>query len=138
MDQNIHLGKINSKNIEVNFTGGDLTSDTGLLALRNIEEKTKFLKGIASIIPENRQQEKIQHSKYSQIIQRVYGLIPITLNKLANISPFSIASFSNLISFFNEDIPSMYTGINYLVNIFKNPIFQRRTFDYLPSIFTAI
>ena len=82
MDQNIHLGKINSKNIEVNFTGGDLTSDTGLLALRNIEEKTKFLKGIASIIPENRQQEKIQHSKYSQIIQRVYGLIPITLNNL--------------------------------------------------------
>ena len=41
MDQNIHLGKINRKNIEANFTGGDLTSDVGLLALRNIEEKTK-------------------------------------------------------------------------------------------------
>ena len=38
MNQNIHLGKINSKNIEVNFTGEDLTSDAGLLALRNIEE----------------------------------------------------------------------------------------------------
>ena len=35
MDQNIHLGKINRKNIEDNFTGGDLTSDIGLLALRN-------------------------------------------------------------------------------------------------------
>ena len=55
MDQNIHLGKINSKNIEANFTGGDLTSDAGLLALRNIEEQTKFLEGIASIIPEKRQ-----------------------------------------------------------------------------------
>ena len=55
MDQNIHLGKINRKNIEANFTGGDLTSDVGLLALRNIEEKTKFLEGIASVIPENRQ-----------------------------------------------------------------------------------
>ena len=75
MDQNIHLGKINRKNIEANFTGGDLTSDVGLLALRNVEEKTKFLEGIASVIPENRQQEKIQHSKYSQIIQRVHGLI---------------------------------------------------------------
>ena len=30
MDQNIHLGKINSKNIVANFTG------------KNIEEKTKF------------------------------------------------------------------------------------------------
>lgn len=75
MDQNIHLGKINRKNIEANFTGGDLTSDAGLLALRNIEEKTKFLEGIASVIPENRQPKKIQHSKYSQIIQRVHGLI---------------------------------------------------------------
>lgn len=36
MDQNIHIGKINSKKIEANFTGGDLTSDAGLLALRNI------------------------------------------------------------------------------------------------------
>ena len=42
MDQNIHLGKINSKSIEANFTGGDLTSDTGLMALRNIEEKLSF------------------------------------------------------------------------------------------------
>ena len=75
MDQNIHLGKINSKNIEFNFTGGDLTSDVGLLALRNIEEQTKFLEGIASIIPENRQTGKIQHNKCSQIIQRVHGLI---------------------------------------------------------------
>ena len=75
MDQNIHLGKINSKNIEFNFTGGDLTSDVGLLALRNIEEQTKFLEGIASIIRENRQTGKIQHNKCSQIIQRVHGLI---------------------------------------------------------------
>ena len=62
MDQNIYIGKINSKKIEANFTGGDLTSDTGLLALRNIEEKTKFLEEIASVIPENRQTGKIQHT----------------------------------------------------------------------------
>ena len=78
MDQNIHLGKINSKNIEANFTGGDLTGVTGLLALRNIEEKTKFLKGIASVIGENRQTKKIQYSKYSQIIP---GLSYIMLRK---------------------------------------------------------
>ena len=75
MDQNIHLGKINRKNIEVNFRGGTITSDSGLLVLKEIEEKTKFLEGIASVIRENRQQEKIQHSKYSQIVQRVHGLI---------------------------------------------------------------
>ena len=61
MDQNIHLGKINRKNIEVNFRGGTITSDSGLLVLKEIEEKTKFLEGIASVIRENRQQEKIQH-----------------------------------------------------------------------------
>ena len=75
MDQNIDLGKINRKNIEVNFTGGTITSDAGLLVLKEIEEKTKFLEQVASVIPENRQQEKIQHSKYSQIVQRVHGLI---------------------------------------------------------------
>ena len=66
------------------------------------------------------------------------AVIPITLNKLANISPLSIASFSNLISFSNEDIPSLYASINYFINRFKNPILQRCTFDYLPSVFTAI
>ena len=75
MDQNIHLGKINRKNIEANFTGGTITSDAGLLVLKEIEEKTKFLEQVASVIPENRQQEKIQHSKYSQIMQRVHSLI---------------------------------------------------------------
>ena len=34
MDQNIHLGKINRKNIEANFTGGTITSDSGLLVLK--------------------------------------------------------------------------------------------------------
>ena len=43
MDQNIYLGKINRKNIEVNFRGGTITSDSGLLVLKEIEEKTKFL-----------------------------------------------------------------------------------------------
>merc|ERR1712224_413122 len=71
----IHLGKINRKNIEANFTGGTITSDAGLLVLKEIEEKTKFLEQVASVIPENRQQEKIQHSKYSQIMQRVHSLI---------------------------------------------------------------
>ena len=52
----------------------------------------------------------------------LYDVILITLNKLTNISPFSITSFSNLISFFNKDIPSMYAGINYFINSFINPI----------------
>ena len=73
--KNIQIGKIGSKNVEVNFTGGTITSDAGLLVLKEIEEKTKFLEQVASVIPENRQQEKIQHSKYSQIVQRVHGLI---------------------------------------------------------------
>ena len=53
MDQNIHLGKINSKNIEANFTGGDLTSDAGLLALRNIEEQTNWTFDKLLSLPKN-------------------------------------------------------------------------------------
>lgn len=73
--RNIHLGKIKNKNIEVNFSGGIITSDVGLLALRNIEEKTKFLEGIASVIPDYRQAGKVQHSKLSQVTQRVHSLV---------------------------------------------------------------
>jgi hypothetical protein len=36
LNKKIHLGKINNKNIEINFTEGALTSDAGLLALKKI------------------------------------------------------------------------------------------------------
>ena len=62
MDQNIHLGRINRKNIEANFTGGTITSDAGLLVLKEIEEKTKFLEQVASVIPDYRQERLLaQH-----------------------------------------------------------------------------
>ena len=75
MEQNIHLGKINRKNIEVNFRGGTITSDSGLLVLKEIEEKTKFLEQVASVIPDYRQAEKVQDSQLSQVTQRVHSLI---------------------------------------------------------------
>ena len=66
------------------------------------------------------------------------AVILITLNKLINISPFSITSFSNLSLCLNKIIPSFYTSVNYFITSFKNSILQKSTFYCLPSVFTTV
>ena len=53
------------------FDGGSITSDGGILLLRQVEQKIKLLKRVADVIPDNRKQEKVTHDILTMLKQRV-------------------------------------------------------------------
>ncbi len=58
----------------VNFDGGSVSSDGGLLLVAQIDKKIGLMKAIAKVIPDNRDQVKIKHSIREMLSQRVFGL----------------------------------------------------------------
>lgn len=56
------------------FDGGSITSDGGILLLRQVEQKIKLLKHVAATIPDIRKQEKVKHDILTMLKQRVFGI----------------------------------------------------------------
>ncbi len=63
------------KHLEVNFSGLDLSSDAGLLLVRQAEEKIKICEGMADCLTDNREQGKVKHPLAQLISQRVYQIV---------------------------------------------------------------
>ena len=64
---------LNRKKVEVNFDGGEITSDAGALLLRQVDEKLKLTETIAGKISDWRDPSKTHHSILDMLRQRVYG-----------------------------------------------------------------
>ncbi len=62
------------KEIIANFNGGQITSDGGILLLREVNRKTNLLSSVAKILPDKRDPAKTKHSVYEMLSQRVFGL----------------------------------------------------------------
>jgi hypothetical protein len=62
------------KPLEVQFSGLDLSSDAGLLLIRQAEEKIKICEGMADCLVDNREQGKVKHPLAQLISQRVYQI----------------------------------------------------------------
>jgi hypothetical protein len=70
----IQLQGKNGKILETNFTGGDITSDGGVLLLRQADKRLGLSKAISKILPDPRNQSLITHSWLSMIKQRIFGI----------------------------------------------------------------
>jgi hypothetical protein len=68
------LSSVNKKPVEVSFTGEKISSDGGLLLLKEIENNIGIVKAIAGCIKDERHQSYVQHSIYSMISQRVFQI----------------------------------------------------------------
>ncbi len=62
------------KPLEVQFSGLDLSSDSGLLLIRQGEQNKKICEGIANCLEDNREPGKIKHSLQELVSQRVYQI----------------------------------------------------------------
>lgn len=62
------------KPLEVQYSGLDLSSDAGLLLIRQAEEKIKICEGMADCLADNREQGKVKHPLPQLISQRVYQI----------------------------------------------------------------
>jgi hypothetical protein len=62
------------KTVELDFNGGDLSSDSGLILLRQVEQKLGIIKRIADVVPDDRHQSYIDHDLWHLISQRVFQI----------------------------------------------------------------
>ena len=60
--------------IEMDFTGGDITSDSGVLALRQADKQLKLLEKVSKIISDPRDLSRCEHSLVSLLRQRVFSI----------------------------------------------------------------
>lgn len=62
------------KPLEVNFSGLDLSTDAGLLFLKQGEKFWKVCQGIADCLEDEREQHKVKHPLFQLISQRIYQI----------------------------------------------------------------
>jgi len=56
------------------FSGGTISSDGGGILLREVEARTGILRGFAACFTDHREADRIEHTVYELVAQRVYGL----------------------------------------------------------------
>ena len=72
--QSFSFPALKRRKIEAEFSGGDITSDGGVLLLRQVDQKLGLLEAVNQVLQDPRDQDQIKHSQLSLIKQRVYGL----------------------------------------------------------------
>ena len=68
------LPGFSGRKIEGNFEGGNVSSDGGLVLLRQVDRWIGLTKTLAQRLPDCRDPDKIEHSLESMLRQRIYGL----------------------------------------------------------------
>lgn len=68
------FSKIKNRQIEINFTGGEISSDGGLLLLREADRKLGLTDSLAGLFPDKRNPDRITHSTLTMLKQRIYGI----------------------------------------------------------------
>ena len=74
LSSQIPLNFSSPKPLEVKFSSLDLSSDAGLLLVRQTEEQLKICAGLADCLVDNRDQSKVKHPLAQLISQRVYQI----------------------------------------------------------------
>jgi hypothetical protein len=65
---------LNHRDVVARFDGGEITSDAGALLLREVERRTGILRQFSSCFTDYRDPERIEHSVFELVAQRIYGL----------------------------------------------------------------
>ena len=70
----LDLFPVSDKKIELSYTGEQISSDGGLLLLREVEDQTGLINGISSCITDTRDLRYVDHSITELITQRVFQI----------------------------------------------------------------
>lgn len=72
--QQMLFGRVGRREIEANFEGGALSSDGGLMLLRQVDRRIGLSKAVAEALHDPRNPERITHELRDLVAQRLYGL----------------------------------------------------------------
>ncbi len=70
----VSFSKLGRREIDVRFDGGAVSSDGGLLLLRQVEKRLGLLKAVADVLPDPRSPLLGRHKTEQLLRQRVFGL----------------------------------------------------------------
>ena len=70
----IEFPGVKRRQVTADFSGGAITSDAGVLLLRDIDQRLGLLASVSSVTKDNRRRKSCHHDLVSLIRQRVYGL----------------------------------------------------------------
>ena len=70
----IEFGKLGRRVIEADFSGGDLSSDGGMMLLKQADERIGLTRAAAAVLSDPRDPGRIVHSMHDLLAQRIYGL----------------------------------------------------------------
>jgi hypothetical protein len=70
----MNFGRLGRRVIEANFQGGAISSDGGLVLLRQVDQRIGLSKAVADVLHDRRDPDRIIHSLRDLIAQRLYGL----------------------------------------------------------------
>jgi hypothetical protein len=73
-ENELQFQDIEKKKVVADFQGGTITSDTGILFLRELEHTYKFIKRFSSCFSDYRKRDKIRYEVQDLITQRVFGI----------------------------------------------------------------
>ncbi len=69
--QLFQLSDIQGKSVELSYAGKEISSDGGLLVLRELEKQTGIISGMSKCITDDRDQRYINHSLEQLLSQRI-------------------------------------------------------------------
>jgi len=70
----LHFSSISDKEVRADFTGGQMTSDAGVMLLRETEKKVGIIDSLSQVIRDERHQSYIKHQLKGLLSQRVFQI----------------------------------------------------------------
>jgi hypothetical protein len=65
---------VRKRTVSASFTGGNVTSDGGITLWRQTDRRLGLTKALATVLPDPRDPERIEHPLLALVRQRIYGL----------------------------------------------------------------
>lgn len=72
--EQMSFGRVGRRVIEADFSGGAISSDGGLMLLRQIDRKLGLSCSAAAVLHDKREASRITHGMRELLAQRLYGL----------------------------------------------------------------
>jgi len=123
----IDLFPIKNREVELSYSGKDISSDGGVLLLKEVENQNKLIEGITDCISDRRNQCYVQHSIYQLLSQRIYQIAAgyedaNDCNDLRNDSIFKICSGQLPVS--DNDLASQSTMTRFENSVSRSELYR--------------
>ena len=73
-DQLFQLSAVQGKKVELSYSGKDISSDGGLLLLKEVENQTGIISGMGNCINGGRDQRYVDHTLEQLLSQRIFQI----------------------------------------------------------------